>query len=127
MTISKLRIDLSNGQLEIEGDKDLVRAVYKDFKDQLAEINRTPSRPHHKSETKANGPPAPTLATKSRRSVVGKKAGRKPLSKTGTGRRSRVDAVAMRKEISAARKKGISVAELAEKYGISKSYIYQQK
>ena len=44
-----------------------------------------------------------------------------------SGRRSRADATAMRKEILAARKKGSRVAELAEMYGVTPSYIYQMR
>ena len=40
-------------------------------------------------------------------------------------RRSRAAAANFRKEILAARKKGASVAELAEKHGVTSSYIYQ--
>ena len=66
-------------------------------------------------------------AAKSQRTVASKKTGRKSLSKNGASRRSRADAVAMRKEIKAARKKGTSAAELAKKYGVTTSYIYQQR
>lgn len=66
-------------------------------------------------------------AAKSQRTVSSKKRGRKSLSKNGAHRRSRADAIAMRKEIKAARRKGISAAELAKKYGVTTSYIYQQR
>jgi len=66
-------------------------------------------------------------AAKSQRTVAPKKRGRKSLSKNGAHRRSRAAAVAMRKEIKAARRKGISAAELAKKYGVTTSYIYQQR
>jgi ElaB/YqjD/DUF883 family membrane-anchored ribosome-binding protein len=42
-------------------------------------------------------------------------------------RRSRVAAAELRKEIMAARKKGARVAELAEKHGVTQSYIYQMR
>jgi ribosome-binding protein aMBF1 (putative translation factor) len=44
---------------------------------------------------------------------------------TDGARRSRAAAADFRKQILAARKKGVSVAELAEKYGVTSSYIYQ--
>jgi hypothetical protein len=141
MTISKLRIDLSNGQLEIEGDKDLVRAVYEDFKDQVARISSAPNKPHYTSRAKAMRPPVSKRAAHSdgtsvpkkrgRKPSVGtsvpKKRGRKPLSRNGAKRRSWADSRVMREEMKAARKMGISAAELAEKYGVSMSYVYQQK
>jgi len=59
MTNSKLRIDLSNGLLEVEGDEALVRDVYKDFKDQLAKASSTPHKPQqHPSPPKAPAPAA---------------------------------------------------------------------
>ncbi|MFA9476401.1 MAG: hypothetical protein ACERJ2_17835, partial [Filomicrobium sp.] len=58
---------------------------------------------------------------------VPKKRGRKPLSRNGAKRRSWADSRVMREEMKAARKMGISAAELAEKYGVSVSYVYQQK
>ena len=125
MTISKLRIDLSNGQLEIEGDEDLVRAVYEDFKGQVAGIASASNKPYSTSRVMAK------RAAQSDGTSVPKKRGRKPgrkaLSRNGAPRRSRADAVAMRKEMKAARKMGMSAAEIAEKYGVSKSYVYQQK
>ena len=125
MTITKLRIDLSNGQLEIEGDEDLVRAVYEDFKGQVAGIASAPNKPYSTSRVMAK------RAAQSDGTSVPKKRGRKPgrkaLSRNGAPRRSRADAVAMRKEMKAARKMGMSAAEIAEKYGVSKSYVYQQK
>ena len=127
MTISKLRIDLSNGQLEIEGDKDLVRAVYEDFKDQVARISSAPNKPHYTSRAKAMRPPVSKRAKHSDVTSAPKKRGRKPLSRNAAKRRSWADSRAMRKEMKAARKMGISAAELAEKYGVSKSYVYQQK
>jgi len=131
MTISKLRIDLSNGQLEIEGDEDLVRAVYEDFKGQVAGIASAPNKSHSTNRVMAKRPRVSKLAAHSDGTSVPKKRGRKPgrkaLSRNGAPRRSRADAVAMRKEIKAARKMGISAAEIAEKYGVSKSYVYQQK
>ena len=127
MTISKLRIDLSNGQLEIEGDKDLVRAVYEDFKDQVARISSAPNKPHYTSRAKAVRPPVSKRAEYSDGTSAPKKRGRKPLSRNAAKRRSWADSRTMRKEMKAARKMGISAAELAEKFGVSKSYVYQQK
>ena len=65
-------------------------------------------------------------AAKSQRTVSSKKLARKS-SKNGAHRRSRADAIAMRKEIKAARRRGISAAELARKYRVTTSYIYQQR
>jgi Mor family transcriptional regulator len=42
-------------------------------------------------------------------------------------RRSSAEAEKMRKEILAARAKGVSAAKLAEKYGVSLAYIYMIK
>jgi hypothetical protein len=47
---------------------------------------------------------------------------------SGTGKRTKRSAAEvkrMRKEIASARKRGASVAELAEEYGVTTSYIYQ--
>jgi Mor family transcriptional regulator len=66
-------------------------------------------------------------SAKSQRAVAPKKRGRKSLSKNRVHRRSRADAAAMRKKIKAARRKGISAAELAKKYDVTTSYIYQQR
>ena len=53
-------------------------------------------------------------------------AARQP-AKTRNGsrmRRTSADAEKMRKEVLAARAKGVSAAKLAEKYGVSAAYIY---
>jgi hypothetical protein len=42
-------------------------------------------------------------------------------------RRSGKDLVAFRKQIKAARKQGVPVAELATRHGVSTAYIYQLK
>ena len=42
-------------------------------------------------------------------------------------RRTTADAEKMRKEVIAARAKGVSAAKLAEKYGVSSAYIYMIK
>jgi hypothetical protein len=56
-------------------------------------------------------------------------AERNPTSSEGTGRRrrSKVEAAKMRSEILAARAIGVSAAKLAQKYGVSTSYIYMVK
>jgi Mor family transcriptional regulator len=51
----------------------------------------------------------------------------KKSTRAAVGRRTAADAAALRKEILAARKKGAKVAELAEKYGVTQSYIYQMR
>jgi hypothetical protein len=56
----------------------------------------------------------------------------KPNGKTSSQgqsrtRRSRADAAVLRKEIEAARRKGASVPELADKYQVTPSYIYQMR
>ena len=43
---------------------------------------------------------------------------------TGRKRRSSAEAEKMRKDVLAARAKGVSAAKLAEKYGVSSAYIY---
>ena len=53
MTIAKLHIDLSQGVIDIEGDPELVREIYGDFKTQLA--NGT----HFSSATGARSPNPP--------------------------------------------------------------------
>jgi DNA invertase Pin-like site-specific DNA recombinase len=45
----------------------------------------------------------------------------------GRVRRTAAQAERMRKEILAARAKGVSAAKLAEKYGVSNAYIYMIK
>ncbi len=47
--------------------------------------------------------------------------------KGGRMRRSAAEAEKMRKDILAARAKGVSVAKLASKYGVSTAYIYMIK
>ena len=49
-------------------------------------------------------------------------------SKSGRkGRRTRSEAVALKKAISAERKHGVPVADLASKYGVTAAYIYMMK
>jgi hypothetical protein len=47
--------------------------------------------------------------------------------RSGRLRRTAAQAEKMRKEILAARAKGVSAAKLAEKYGVSNAYIYMIK
>ena len=56
-------------------------------------------------------------------------AERHPTRSDGASRRRRSSAEAekMRKDILAARAKGVSAAKLAEKYGVSAAYIYMIK
>lgn len=64
MTNSKLRIDLSNGLLEVEGDEAFVRDVYKDFKDQLAKAATAPHKPQqHSSPPRAPAAQPPAAKT----------------------------------------------------------------
>jgi len=42
-------------------------------------------------------------------------------------RRSKKETIALKKLLKAERKKGVSVAELAEQHGVSKAYIYLVK
>ena len=51
----------------------------------------------------------------------------KQPAKGGRFRRTAAEAEKMRKEILAARAKGISAAKLAGKYGVSNAYIYMIK
>lgn len=53
-----------------------------------------------------------------------KLSSRRQKSKTRRIRRSAADAAKLKKEVLAARKKGISAAALAQKYGVSTAYIY---
>ncbi|WP_395687442.1 hypothetical protein [Aestuariivirga sp.] len=55
-----------------------------------------------------------------------KKSSRVAARKSSTvrGRRSKKEATALKKLLKAERKAGVSVAELAKKYGISTAYIY---
>lgn len=46
---------------------------------------------------------------------------------SGRTRRTAADAVKMRADVLAKRKKGVPAAELAEKYGVSTAYIYMIK
>lgn len=48
-------------------------------------------------------------------------------SRRGGRRRTAAEAEKMRKEILAARAKGVSAAKLAKKYGVSSAYIYMIK
>lgn len=36
---TKLHINISQGIIDVEGDPDLVRAIYDDFKDQLLDLS----------------------------------------------------------------------------------------
>lgn len=56
-------------------------------------------------------------------------AAKQPSNGKGRGgrRRTATEAEKMRKEILAARAKGVSAAKLAEKYGVSNAYIYMIK
>lgn len=46
--MTKLKIDLKNGLLEVEGEDALVREIYKDYKDVLAHvISRQPETTQH--------------------------------------------------------------------------------
>lgn len=57
-----------------------------------------------------------------------KEAAREPGDKTTRrSRRSAAEAEKMRKDILAARAKGVAAAKLAEKYGVSTAYIYMIK
>lgn len=51
----------------------------------------------------------------------------KQSAKGGRVRRTAAEAEKMRKEILAARAKGVSPAKLAEKFGVSSAYIYMIK
>ncbi len=54
--MTKLKIDLKNGLLEVEGEDALVREIYKDYKDVLAHvISRQPETTQHVIDT-----PSPT-------------------------------------------------------------------
>lgn len=57
-----------------------------------------------------------------------KEAAKAPNGKTARrSRRSAADAEKMRKDILAARARGVAAAKLAEKYGVSTAYIYMIK
>lgn len=55
-------------------------------------------------------------------------AAKRPLAgEGGRRRRSAEDAQKMREDILASRARGVAVAELAQKYGVSTAYIYMIK
>jgi hypothetical protein len=57
MTVTKLRIDIPHGLVEVEGEELFVRDVYKDFKDRLAKTVSAPA-PHVKLKAPTGGTPA---------------------------------------------------------------------
>jgi hypothetical protein len=56
MSTAKLRIDISQGQLEVEGSDQLVREIYADFKDQLVGSRSSPTV---RESTALKKPPSP--------------------------------------------------------------------
>jgi len=56
MSTAKLRIDISLGQLEVEGSDQLVREIYADFKNQLVGSRSSPS---DRESTASKKPPLP--------------------------------------------------------------------
>lgn len=71
---TRLKIDLSLGTVEVDGDDAFVRAVYADFKDRLLSV--TPSAPVHKThELKQKEKPAgaPTVRAKEKSGGAKKK------------------------------------------------------
>jgi hypothetical protein len=57
---TKLRIDLSQRTLEVEGSEAFVREIYSDFKDRISAISQvTPKKTNEKQEAKAEAPTPP--------------------------------------------------------------------
>ena len=57
---TKLRIDLSQRTLEVEGSEAFVREIYSDFKDRISAISQvTPKKTNGKQEAKAEAPTPP--------------------------------------------------------------------
>lgn len=54
----KLHINLSQGLIEVEGDADLVREIYKDFKGNLASSAQKPNAPPPQATASASTPSA---------------------------------------------------------------------
>ncbi|WP_137719243.1 hypothetical protein [Methylobacillus flagellatus] len=77
MSTAKLRIDISQGLLEVEGSDQLVREIYADFKDQL---HGSTSSPTTKSTNQLGKPPSPKPDVSS---TDQKSSGRKKASAGG--------------------------------------------
>ena len=57
---TKLRIDLSQRTLEVEGSEVFVREIYSDFKDRISAISQvTPKKTNEKQEAKTEAPTPP--------------------------------------------------------------------
>lgn len=57
---AKLRIDLSQRTLEVEGSEAFVREIYSDFKERISAISQvTPKKTNEKKEAKAEEPTPP--------------------------------------------------------------------
>lgn len=79
MTTTKLRLDLNQGLLEVEGSDDFVREIYTDFKEQLHRSGKakTPhnsqsaSPPPSEQAQQSSPPPSPKSSSKKRSSSNG--------------------------------------------------------
>lgn len=78
MSTAKLRIDISQGLLEVEGSDQLVREIYADFKDQLHGPTSSPTAKSTKPLGKTPSPKSDEGSTDQRSS------GRKKASSGGT-------------------------------------------
>lgn len=57
---TKLRIDLSQRTLEVEGSEEFVREIYSDFKDRVSAISQViPKKTNEKQEAKSEAPTLP--------------------------------------------------------------------
>lgn len=66
-------------------------------------------------------------AAEARSRKIGRQSHLKSRGKSTRIRRSRTESNKMKREIKAARKRGVKVADLATKYGVSSAYIYMMK
>jgi hypothetical protein len=65
MSTTRLKIDIGQGTVEVEGDDAFVRAVYADFKDRLlAAVPSAPATKPHDQGTKPKSPEAPVRSSK---------------------------------------------------------------
>lgn len=71
--MTKLHIDLTNGVIEVEGEEELVKIIYADFKDRLAQHKSLPlTKPEQAEETIASQPVSIKKSKKTNHRPVGK-------------------------------------------------------
>ena len=81
MTTTKLRIDLDQGIIEVEGEDSFVKTVYEDFKERL--LSDIPIEQKTRTGTKANGKTKSTPETKLKTVNASKK--KKPSKGSASG------------------------------------------